>query len=164
MKQKFVRGDKVRVKDDLGFTHSHFRSGFDAIILGSYADQFGGDNTNSYTILSCDTGTSISWYYDEHLEFVEHVGEQEITRIDEEAKKRIKQESDIEWIWDNWPEIRRSLPSMSAVALMNHIGIRDPWGQRGEGVTFYANAKFAVELLDPILTARDREAFDKMKA
>ena len=43
-KQKFSTGDHVKVAKDLGSTMRHFQNDCEAIIIGSYADRFGGDD------------------------------------------------------------------------------------------------------------------------
>jgi hypothetical protein len=60
--QTFWRGDKVSVRDHRHSGSPRLRV---AIVLGSYADQFGGDNKNSYTLMNCDTGYSYSWFSEE---------------------------------------------------------------------------------------------------
>lgn len=53
MTQKFKRGDKVKVADEMPEWMSHFDAGMEAYIVGSYADQYGGGKSNQkeYTIL-----------------------------------------------------------------------------------------------------------------
>ncbi len=45
--QKFKRGQKVRISDDLGHMKPHFKNACDAIIDHSYSQKFGGDNCGS---------------------------------------------------------------------------------------------------------------------
>jgi hypothetical protein len=47
MTQKFKRGDKVHIAKDLWPSMPHFDNDRDAIIIGSYRDQYGGDNIKS---------------------------------------------------------------------------------------------------------------------
>jgi hypothetical protein len=75
--QKFTRGDVVRVADDLGSTMSHFRSGADAIVMGSYRDQYGGSDAKNYTLMFCDDGNRVSWYYEYQLTLIRHGGQRE---------------------------------------------------------------------------------------
>ena len=48
--QKFKKGDYVRVAKDLGPSMGHFPADCDAIVIGSYKDQYGGSDTKSYTL------------------------------------------------------------------------------------------------------------------
>lgn len=68
--QKFKRGDYVMIADDLGPMKSHFESGCEAIVIGSYADQYAGDDTKSYTLYLRNSGKS-SWYGEHELTLIE---------------------------------------------------------------------------------------------
>lgn len=71
-KQKFNRGDKVKVDDDLGSCMSHFPGqGGEAIVFGSYHDEYGGGarEKKSYSLNIKGIGYS-SWYYEHQLTLV----------------------------------------------------------------------------------------------
>ena len=57
-KQKYKRGNLVHIAKDLGDHMSHFTSDKDVIIVGSYADQYGGSDTDSYTVMFVDDGNT----------------------------------------------------------------------------------------------------------
>lgn len=65
-KQKFKKGDFVRVAVNLGPTMSHFDAGMDAVVIGSYRDQYGGGGQHQYTICYADS-TGTSWYNESQL-------------------------------------------------------------------------------------------------
>lgn len=70
--QKFFRGQRVRVADDLGKTMRHFTSGCDAIVVGSFSDRVfsSGDDEESYTLLLKEedgTMDTVSWYKESQL-------------------------------------------------------------------------------------------------
>lgn len=67
--QKFHKGDHVMVAKDLGPNMSHFKSDCEAIVIGSYKDQYGGNNTNSYTIHIKGRGQT-SWYEEHQLTLI----------------------------------------------------------------------------------------------
>lgn len=67
--QKFHAGDHVRVAKDLGGCMSHFPSNCDAIVVCSYADRYGGEDTNNYSIYIKGLG-EISWYYEHQMELI----------------------------------------------------------------------------------------------
>ncbi len=69
-KQKFERGDVVRIAKDLGRTMSHFPSDKIAVVMGSYKDQYGGNNTRDYTLNVKGIG-ECSWYEEHQLTLVE---------------------------------------------------------------------------------------------
>ena len=73
MKQKFKRGNLVHIAKNLGSMMSHFENDKDVIIVGSYADQYGGSNTESYTVMFEDGNTS-SWYEESQLTLINEGG------------------------------------------------------------------------------------------
>lgn len=150
--QQFQRGDVVRVADDLGSFMSHFRAGADAVVMGSYADQYGGSDHDSYTLMFCDNGSEVSWYYGAQLTLIRHGEEQDIQRIKAETEAREVHERDLAWIATHWTEIRNKVPGASAEELMRRVGIANPWGSHGEGMAWYANWQQTFEALDPILS------------
>lgn len=71
--QKFDYYDLVSVASDLGDCMRHFPgAGEQAIVCGSYRDQYGGGNQDRkiYTLLFKDHGRS-SWYNEHQLTFVD---------------------------------------------------------------------------------------------
>lgn len=71
----FKRGDKVRLAKDQGPHRRHFPSDQDAIIIGRYDEMYGGSDTDSYSIILCETGEKCSWYHYDNMVFVCHIGE-----------------------------------------------------------------------------------------
>lgn len=71
--QKFFRGHKVRVAKDLGSSMSHFQGDCNAIVIGSYNDQYGGGHRGKntpYSLLLFPKGSSpysCSWYMESQL-------------------------------------------------------------------------------------------------
>ena len=59
--QKFPRGSRVRIVDDLGGHMSHFPSGCDATVMYTYAHAYGGNDVTRYC-LSLDGIGEVSWY------------------------------------------------------------------------------------------------------
>lgn len=48
----------------------HFPSGFDALILGSYWDlygRYGHEPEKCYSLLACEDGDELAWYYEHQL-------------------------------------------------------------------------------------------------
>lgn len=70
-KQKFQLGDIVRVAKDLGPQMTHFSGkGEMALVIGSYSDQYGGEDVDSYT-LYFQRGGECSWYLEHQLSLIE---------------------------------------------------------------------------------------------
>ena len=55
----------------------------------------------------------------------------------------------------HWPDIREKPTGATMDELMRRIGITNPWGSRGEGITYYSNAMATFQLLDPVLSTGD---------
>ena len=69
-KQKFKKGTIVRIADDLGESMSHFDKGCLAVVAGTYSQQYGGTNVNSYTLYIIDKRSIVcrcSWYEEHQL-------------------------------------------------------------------------------------------------
>lgn len=147
--QLFHRGDMVRVAKDLGSSMSHFRADADAIVIGSYRDQYRGENGEDYTLLFCDDGNQVSWYHERQLTLIRHAGEAAIVAILDARKSREAVETQLPWIVENWNRFKAEgqYPGASVNELMRLIGIVNPWGDRGEGLTYLQNAYGALGLL-----------------
>ncbi len=64
--QKFPRGTRVRIADDLGKSMDHFLSGRNATVKYTYAHAFGGDHVKTYCLDIDDYG-EVSWYNEDQL-------------------------------------------------------------------------------------------------
>lgn len=76
MTQKFFRGDLVRIADDLGPSMSHFESGVDAVVIASYAEQYGGNASGEtkFTLYILPNIGEVSWYNEEQLTLISEDG------------------------------------------------------------------------------------------
>lgn len=163
--QKFKRGDVVHIAKDLGPSMAHFENDRDAIIMGSYRDQYGGDNNiDDWTVMFCDTGGECSWYHTSQLTFLRHGGEVEIKKVKLMRARRETSERDINWILANWLNIREHTPGATMGKLMELIGITNPWGAHGEGITYYSNAMRTRQLLDPVLSTGELDKLNELLA
>lgn len=70
MRQKFVHGDEVEIAKQLPNSMSHFDSGINAIVIGSYDDQYGSGNISDYTLMLLPDCEEVSWYPESSLTFV----------------------------------------------------------------------------------------------
>lgn len=95
LKQKFKRGNLVRLAKDLGISKAHIESECLAIVLGSYGDIYNSHNIYEYKIMFPLTGSTSAWYDQEDLTLVEEGGEHLIieaveNQIRREAKDTLK--------------------------------------------------------------------------
>lgn len=104
--QKFQHGDLVRIAKDLGAFMEHFECDQEAIVDYSYTGRYDGNDAESYGLILCKDGNQVSWYHGHQLTFIRHVGEAGKAEIRAARKNREKQETDIEWILQNWMAIR----------------------------------------------------------
>jgi len=86
MKQKFHRGDVVRIADPLPRFMSHFRGGCEAIILGSYWDLHHKHTLYpDYKVIFPDTGNRVAWYPESTLTFIRRFGEKGISKAEKKS-------------------------------------------------------------------------------
>ncbi len=64
--QKFPIGCRVRICDDLGSSMRHFNSGCNATVEYTYAQAYGGTDTDLYS-LKIDNYGQVSWYHEWQL-------------------------------------------------------------------------------------------------
>lgn len=83
--QKFHIGNIVKIADDLGSSMSHFESGCYAIVVGSYAELYGGDNVKSYSLKLLPSGRYVSWYKEHQLSLVsinkEYLSDEDVFKL-----------------------------------------------------------------------------------
>ena len=153
--QKFQKGDWVRVAKDLGPSMKHFTADCEAIVIGSYADQYGGNNHESYTLMLKGCG-EVSWYYGGQLTLIESGRLDKLGQWKEEDEAECRQKSDIDWIFSNGEEVLKNPHGASIQALANYFGLTDLWGSHGEGFVYYGNAIGTMELAKPYLKTGDK--------
>lgn len=156
--QKFNKGDHVKVIKDLGSGMGHFQSDCEAIVIGSCADQYGGNDTNSYTLHIKDFG-QVSWYYEHQAELIEANRVDLLELWEAEAKKESEIKSDLDWIFANGEEVLKNAHGASISALARCFGLTDLWGGRGEGFIYYSNAMATLLMAKPYLEAGDKNGW-----
>lgn len=71
---KFPIGSKVAVCKEMPSYMAHFDSGFNAIVEYTYAQKYGGDDIDSYSLIVLDENdnpiNSISWYRENQLTLI----------------------------------------------------------------------------------------------
>lgn len=156
--QMFTNGDLVHIAKDLGSSMSHFTSDADAIVMYSYNDRYGGGDTKSYSLYIKGHG-EVSWYYEHQLTLIAKDQLHLLTQWKAEADTLAKQVSDLDWIFKNGDAVIKQTHGSTIAALAAQMGITDLWGSRGEGVTYYENARGVLAFAYPYLTTGDKEGW-----
>ena len=159
-KQKFRYGDHVRVKKDQVNYMSHFASDVEAIVLGSYKDQYGGNDTKSYTLYINGEG-EVSWYYDHQLELIEKGRSDLLEKWVEDADIIEEQELNLDWIFANGEKVLKEGTNGTVIALAECLGLTedDLWGSRGEGIVFATRAVAIISAAAPFLLLGDKKGW-----
>ena len=158
LKQKFQKGDFVRVAKDLGPAMSHFTSDCDAIVLGSYADQYGGKNITSFTIHIKAEGR-VAWYEEHQLTLIEPNRIDMLEIWEREAKEEERMKSDLDWIFENGQNVLKEPHGATLIELGRHLGCPNLWGNSGEGFVYARNAIAILRVAEPFLIAGDKQGY-----
>ena len=156
--QKFRMGDHVMIADDLGESMRHFTSGKEAIVIGSYDDQYGGGDKDDFTLHIKDKGRC-SWYHGHQLTLLEN-NRADLLRVwKDEAANKEKEESDLDWIFSNGQQAIESSHSLQALA--DTLDLGSLWGSRGEGIDYMINSLKLSAIAHPFVMAGDKEGWLK---
>lgn len=158
--QKFHNGDLVRVAKDLGPMMSHFTGDCEAIVQYSYADKYGGSNTDSYGLHLKGHG-EVAWYHEWQLALIESGRGDLLKQWKDEEAADDAQKSDLDWIFAHGQEVIEKGYGASVEALAACFGLTNLWGSRGEGVVYYANAMATIRAATPFLAIGDKAAYLK---
>jgi hypothetical protein len=158
--QKFHKGDLVHVAKDLGRSMRHFTADIDAIVIGSYDDQYGGGSTDNYTLFLKGHGRC-SWYYEGQLELIEANRPDLLEQWEREKAEEIQLKGGRDWIFEHGPEILLSPHGASIETLGRDLGCEDLWGSHGEGFTYAINAAAVMSLASFFLEKKDKEGWLK---
>jgi len=156
--QKFQRGDHVQVAKDLGPYMTHFTADCEAIVIGSYKDQYGGSQADTYTIHIKGQGRT-SWYDEHQLTLMEAGRADLLDQWEHEQETEAAQKRDLDWIFANGAEVLECPHGASVQALADCFGLTNLWGSRGEGFVYFQNARGTLELARPFLEAGDKDAW-----
>jgi hypothetical protein len=158
MQQQFKKGDHVRIAKDLGSMMDHFTNDKDAIVIGSYDDQYGGGDTSSYTIYIEGEGET-SWYEEHQLTLIEKNRPDLIIAWRDAASIKRKLYSDMDWIFTHPDE---AMNGVSLARLGKDLGIKDMWGSRGEGIDLFNNQQAVWNMAEDFIIHNDRKGWDKL--
>ncbi len=156
--QKFNKGDHVRVAKDLGKSMRHFDNDCEAIVMYTCAERYGGNNHKSYCIHIKGKGET-SWYSEHQLELIDANRLDLREQWEREEKEEADMKSDLDWIFAHGKEVLDSAHGATVSALAKCFGLTDLWGSRGEGITYYSNARATLAMAKPFLEAGDKEGW-----
>ena len=159
--QKFKKGDLVRVTKDLGPHMSYFPRDCGAIVIGSYADQFGGSDCKNYTLYLNGIG-ECSWYDEWQLTLIESGKLDKLETWKEEVDAENKQKGNLDWIFSNGQSVIDKPHDSSIQALAECFGLTNLWGSRGEGIVYYTNSMNTLLLASPYLKAGDKSGWKRL--
>ena len=158
--QKYKNGDHVMIAKDLGKCMRHFSSDCEAIVIGSYKDQYGGDDEKSYTVHIKGGGQS-SWYEEWQLSLIEKNRVDLLEKWEKELKAEQAIQSNLDWIFENGQEVIEHWHGPSIATLAKCFGLKNLWGPRGEGITYFNNTMKTLDLSLPFLERSDKEGWLK---
>lgn len=156
--QKFTKGDLVRVAEDLGEDMSHFENDCNAIVIGSYAEQYGGNDYTSYTIYIENHGKT-SWYDENQLVLIEKNRLDLLQKWEQTKKEEKELKSNLDWIFDNGKEVLKNSSPYPIEALAKCIGNYTLWGSQGEGFIYARNLIAVLTFAKPFLLTKDKKGY-----
>ena len=153
--QQFSKGDYVKVAKDLGPGMSHFTSDCEAIVIGSYADQYGGEDRESYTIHIKNKG-EVSWYYGSQLKLIESSRIDLLKTWEEEEAAEVEEKSSLDWIFSHGADVLAKPHGATISALAKCFTEKSLWGDHGEGIVYYENSMVVLISAMPFLMNNDK--------
>lgn len=150
----------MRLADEFPAYMRHFDgAGEEAIVIGSYYDQFGVESDEPKYTLLLRRGSECSWYQESLMTYVKHGGQELIDQWKKEKEERENKYKDIDWILNNWADMAEKTPGVVIDTLSKFVGAGNMWGSHGEAFTYYQNALMLRELLNEALHTGDKEVF-----
>lgn len=163
MKQKYQKGDLVKVKTYRPQSRCRDIQEVEAIVVRSYNDEFGEKHGfsdygyNSYTLFFKGEGEH-SWFDDED-EIIKLVDSQRLDLLElwnEELEDKKIQESSLEWIFNNYEKLKKEGFSINSYkALWSCFTGKDIDGGVDEHLTCIKNGLTAVDKAKPFLIQND---------
>lgn len=105
-KQKFSRGVRIKVCKEMPEIMLHFHSDFEAIVEGTYAELYGGDNIKEYSLIMLnEVGepiNAVAWYWKSQLTLINDNIEEGLKIIENYKKYGVSEETKKKW--HDWVE------------------------------------------------------------
>jgi len=170
MKQKFHKGDLVRIAKDLGPTMNHFDADCEAIIVYSFAEKYGGGNTKGYCLCIKNRG-KVSWYNEHQLTLIKSNQINLLVQWEKEIEEEVNKKGNIDWIFSNGKEVLKYgyVSSVQTLAgclnfgdtLADYLNFGNIWGNHGEGFDLYFNTINILKIARPFLKKGSKEEWLK---
>ncbi len=151
---KYCLGDHVLIDKDA----SHFQSDCDdnAIVIEASKTQ------DYYKYGLHVRGHGESWWYSEgDLSLVESNCEDMRSQWKADEDAEAKRKGDIDWIFANGQDVLNGAHGATMSTLGRCVGLNNLWGSRGEGITYYTNARAVLLHAKPFLEAGDKDGWLK---
>lgn len=157
IKQKFHTGDLVTTT----WNDPRIGGPEQGIVIGSYADQYGGDSEYSHStyIVFIKSGGRTSWHDDCQLTLIEHNRTDLLQKWEREMEEIREQQSDLDWVFSHGFEVLEHKYGASIQALANCFGVTNLWGSSGEGVTYYENSLTTLQYACEFLVSGDKQGW-----
>ena len=162
--QKFQRGNRVKIL----FGHKVYTNngvidmhpeyvGREAVIIGSYADQYGGSERSKYTIIYCDNGNEMSWVEESQMELIHIGGEHMIDEAKEMADILLKLHTDIKSITRSWKDKGMNVSTDTILFLFDKIGFKSNFLSNGEYYSLFSDWQKMYNFFDFLFNAKTEE-------
>lgn len=158
MDQKFHRGDYVTAT-------IHEYDGTDrqieAIVVGSYADLYGGKSRDSYKLFpKPGSQAHVAWYTERQLTLIHTDQYLRLAVWEAAADATRKTQSDLDWIFAHGDDVLEHRLGPSLATLAACLGMTNLWGKNGEGCVYYQNVVTLLSLARPFLETGDRAGWE----
>lgn len=128
--QKFKRGNLVRVVKTGCTYKGNLSVDKEAVILGSYADLYGGTNIYDYSIIFTDDGNECAWFDKLQLILLDEGGEHLIEKAKETQAKTKAKNRDMKYVSEKIET--ESISAESILFLFEMLGIHSSFNHNGE--------------------------------
>jgi hypothetical protein len=151
MGPKFNYGDLVWIRKYEG--EFIFPSDCEAIVI-----EASGYNRVSYMLHVKGKGQS-AWHNEEDLTLISRDQKKLLNQWISEEDEEERQKGDVDWIFAHGREVLVNPHGASIAALARCFGLTDLWGSRGEGIIYYENAHFTIQVARSFLEVGDKEGW-----
>ena len=150
----YLEGDLVHIKADLGEHKIAHSKDVDGIIIKCDGSQYG---------LYIEEQGESYWYDYSDLILIATNKQELLEEWKATAKELSEKVSDIDWIFENGPEIMSgsSVHGDILKTLGKCLGIDNLWGSSGEGIVYQQNAIGVFNVAKPFLIVKDKDGWLK---
>lgn len=146
-KQKFHKWDLVQVANDLGPMMSHFTGDCRAIVIEVSDGDYG---------LFLEGEGECWWYEEDQLILIKKKQEALLEKWKKAEEDEAELQGNLDWIFEHGEDVIANGYPYSVEALAVTLGCDNLWGDKGEGFTYYQNARGVLDLALPFLETGDQ--------